>query len=61
MLFYQNDRLEYKIDYRNKTGENGVKNWRNHKIIPRYHLPLVGRHLVFGLVTAPVRRDLHNH
>ena len=32
-----------------------LKIGEDHKIIPRYHLPLVGRHLVFGLVTAPVR------
>ena len=28
MLFYENDRLEYKLAYRKKTGENGVENWR---------------------------------
>ena len=28
MLFYENDRLKYKIGYRKKTGENGVENWR---------------------------------
>lgn len=55
MLLYEKiDRLKCKIDYRKKTGENGGE---NHKIIPRYHLPLVGRHLVYGLVTAPSRTD----
>lgn len=28
MLFYENDRLEDKMDYRKKTGDNGVENWR---------------------------------
>lgn len=32
-----------------------LKIGENHKVIPRYHLPLVGRHFVFGLVTAPVQ------
>lgn len=32
-----------------------LKIGENHKVIPRYHLPLVGRHFVFGLVTAPFR------
>jgi len=37
-----------------------LKIGENHKIVSRYHLPLVGRHLVFGLVTAPVRTNFHS-